>query len=111
MKINENNILEDVHYIKYTVLGENGVSEDEMSSSDVNDFIELINDLNLKQVKESQSIKGWFIAFDCFNDKREQIYDISLIRNLLHIDETVYCVDENDLDKLLQFISNKLTKD
>lgn len=60
-------ILKDVHYINYKLTTKNGIIENEMSSADVGDFIKLINDLKLEEIKEKDSVKGWLISLDCYN--------------------------------------------
>lgn len=106
--VKENKVFENVYYIKYKVHTENGIVEDEMSSNDVNDFIELINDLQLEEVKEDDSVKGWLISLDCYNDDREYMYNAYLVGNLMYIDKTVYYVDKDNLNKLHQFIDNMI---
>lgn len=108
VKVKEKKVFENVYYINYKVCTENGIVEDEMSSNDVNDFIELINDLQLEEVKEDDSVKGWLISLDCYNDDREYMYNAYLVGNLMYIDKTVFYVDKDNLNKLHQFIDNMI---
>lgn len=105
-KEKENKIFENVNYIECKVCTEKGIVEDEMSYNDVNNFIELINDLQLEDVKENDSVKGWFISLDCYNNRREYMYNAHLIGNLFYIDKNVFYVNEENLNKLEQFIYN-----
>lgn len=104
-----NKLFENVCYINYKITTENGIVEDEMSSNEVNDFIELINNLQLEEVKESEMVKGWFVLIECYDERNEYMYNAYLIGDLFYIDNTGYYVDEDNLKKLHQFI-NKMIK-
>lgn len=84
-KMKENNFFENVYYIKYKVCTETGVIEDEMSSANVDDFIELINDLKFNELKKNESVKGWLISLDCYISNRKYMYNTYLIGNLFYI--------------------------
>lgn len=101
-------ILKDVHYINYKLTTKNGIIENEMSSADVGDFIKLINDLKLEEIKEKDSVKGWLISLDCYNKDKEFMYNVYLINNLFYVDQTVFYVDKSNLTKLHHFINSKL---
>lgn len=103
-------IFEDVDYIEYKVTTENGIVEANMSSSDVTDFKEFVNDLQLEELEENPSLKGWLISLDCYDSNKEYMYNAYLIGNLFYVDQTVYNVDEENLNKFHQFIDSKLLK-
>lgn len=104
-----NKLFENVCYINYKITTENGIVEDEMSCDEVDDFIELINNLQLEEVKDSETVKGWFVLFGCYDNDEKYMYNAYLIGDLFYIDNTGYYVDEDNLKKLHQFI-NKLIK-
>lgn len=49
LKINNKKFLENVCYIEYKMRHEKGIIEDEMTISDVDEFIKLVNNLDLKK--------------------------------------------------------------